>query len=354
MLVLDPSTHRMTLPVLRKIRDLVRAGAVVVGDKPTRTPSLLDDPSEFHAIVAQLWDEAPDARAMVPGKVIADRTVAEALTLIQVPPDAAFDKSPDYDLRFVHRALDDSELYFISSGTARQQTVEASFRVSGRLPELWHADTGTITPLSYRMKAARTIVRLKLDPNDAVFVVFRHPTNAPSVVIQESTTKMLATLEGPWEISFPSNLGAPPHARFDRLRSWTEISDAGVKYFSGTATYDKTVRIRPEWLNGRARVLLDLGAVKNLAEIIVNGKSMGVLWKTPFKSDITDALTPGDNRIKIKVTNLWPNRLIGDKQPGARKIAFATFDPFKADSPLLRSGLLGPVQILRLMSGGSR
>jgi hypothetical protein len=149
-------------------------------------------------------------------------------------------------------------------------------------------------------------------------------------------------------VSFPSDLGAPARVHFDRLYSWTESTDAGVKYFSGTAVYNKTVPIPRGWLGNGLRVQLDLGAVKNVADVIVNDRSVSVLWKAPFKVDITDALKPGDNRIEIRVTNLWPNRLIGDRQPGARKIAFATFDPFKADSPLLPSGLLGPVTVLNL------
>jgi hypothetical protein len=94
-------------------------------------------------------------------------------------------------------------------------------------------------------------------------------------------------------------------------------------------------------------VQLDLGQVKNLARVWINGRSAGILWKAPFRIDITAELQPGTNRIELQVTNLWPNRLIGDRQPGAHPIAFSTYDPFTAESPLLPSGLLGPVQLLR-------
>jgi Glycosyl hydrolases family 2, sugar binding domain len=106
--------------------------------------------------------------------------------------------------------------------------------------------------------------------------------------------------------------------------------------------------VNKSWLRKRSRVRLDLGSVKNLAEVSVNGKSLGVLWKTPFAIDITDNVRAGDNRLEVKITNLWPNRMIGDKQPGAQRIAYATFDPFKADSPLLPSGLLGPVTLAQV------
>jgi hypothetical protein len=202
--------------------------------------------------------------------------------------------------------------------------------------------------LSYLVQNGRTNVPLKLEPNDAVFVVLRDPANAQSAAIREPTTEELAILEGPWDVIFPPGLGAPAHARFDRLHSWTESTDSGVRYFSGTAAYYKTVTISRECLKDGSRVQLDLGGVKNVAEVLVNGRSVGVLWKAPFRLDITDALEAGESRIEIKVTNLWPNRLIGDKQPGVRQIAFSTFDPFKAESPLLPSGLLGPVILLRV------
>jgi beta-galactosidase/beta-glucuronidase len=133
------------------------------------------------------------------------------------------------------------------------------------------------------------------------------------------------------------------------LASWTENGDPGVKYFSGTATYTKTVDVPDGWSGNGARVLLDLGSVKNVADVRMNGRSVGTAWKAPFRVDVTDALNRGPNSLEIHVSNLWPNRLIGDKQIGVtRKYAFAVSDPYRADSPLLPSGLLGPVQFLRV------
>jgi hypothetical protein len=346
VLALDASTRRVSLPVLRKIRDLVYAGVVVVGAKPVATPSLADDDGEFRAIVADLWRGTHGEYTVGAGKVFGDRSLAEALGAINILPDATFAKPANAELRFVHRTLGDGDLYFISSGAAKAQAVAASFRVNGKLPELWRADTATIAPLSYRVEDGRTVVPLKIDSNDALFVVFRRATSANSAVIPEPTTQLLTTLEGPWDVSFPSDRGAPARVRFDRLYSWTDSNDSGVKYFSGTATYNKTLRVPRDWLQKGSRVQLDLGVVKNLAEVLINGTSVAIAWKAPFKFDITDALQADhDNRVEIKVTNLWPNRLIGDKQPGARQIAFANFDPFKTDSPLLLSGLLGPVTL---------
>jgi hypothetical protein len=131
------------------------------------------------------------------------------------------------------------------------------------------------------------------------------------------------------------------------LSSWTTNSEPGIRYFSGTAAYTTSFNAPRDWLAKNTRIKLDLGDVKNIAEVSINGKAVGVAWKAPFIVDVTDAIKSGSNRLEIKVANLWPNRMIGDKQPGAQQIAHATFDPFKADSPLLPSGLLGPVVFSR-------
>ena len=131
------------------------------------------------------------------------------------------------------------------------------------------------------------------------------------------------------------------------MASLSENTEPGIKYFSGTAAYDNTVNV-PAVTKG-ASYVLDLGEVKNIAEVIVNGKNVGTVWKKPFRIDIVEALKTGRNTVQIKVTNLWVNRLIGDVQAGVtNKITFTTMPFYKADSPLLPSGLLGPVRVLAI------
>lgn len=357
VLVLDPRTRSMSLSALLRIRDLVNAGATVVGAKPLASPSLADDPAKFRDIADAVWgtDGLQGERRVGKGRVIDGLSAADALSNLGIEPDFNYVKpAADSQLLFVHRTLSEGgDIFFVDNRQPRAETVEASFRVSGKAPELWHADTGLIEAPSYRVEGGRTRVSLKLDASDAVFVVFRHPADEHNV-IPEASSEVVATLEGPWSLGFAPGLGAPPHASFDKLQSWTDSSDLGVKYFSGTATYDRTVSIPRDWLKDHARLELDLGAVRNLAEVLVNGRSVGVLWKAPFKIDITDAVRVGRNRIAIRVTNLWPNRLIGDRQPGAGPMASTTYDPFKANSPLLESGLLGPVRVLKTSASGSR
>ena len=155
------------------------------------------------------------------------------------------------------------------------------------------------------------------------------------------------TIDGTWHLSFPPKLGAPATAEFDHLMSWTESADAGVKYFSGTATYRKTVEIPGADFGAGRKIFLDLGTVKNLATVSINGKSLGTVWKEPFRVDLTAAARPGANDLEIQVVNLWPNRLIGDqKLPQEKRITWASVTPYKADHALFPSGLIGPVRIV--------
>jgi hypothetical protein len=343
VLLLDPAaTRRMTLPTLQKIANLVRGGGVLVGQKPTDTPSLADDLAEFRRLRDALWSANAGA-----GKVFS--TFAEAATAQRLTADVEF--GGDTTLAFVHRALSDGDVYFIANLSDVEKQAELSFRVSGRAPELWRADDASVSPLSYRANGGRTVVTLPMSAHDAAFVVFRPRTESPSRVIAAAITRTLATLSGPWTVNFPPERGAPASVVLSELASWTDNTDVGVKYFSGTATYSKTFDLEPDRGAGAVRFFLDLGTVQNVAEVLVNGGSAGIAWKAPYKVDVTDFVKSGSNRLEIRLSNLWPNRLIGDKQPGmSRKYATAVFDPLRADSPLLPSGLLGPVRVLQVMA----
>jgi hypothetical protein len=338
VLALDPRAKLMSLDVLRQIARLVFAGAMIVGEKPQATPSLADNGKDFQELADKVWSA---------DHVVSGKSLSDALAALNLAPDFSYTKlAADSKVWFVHRQLPDGDLYFINNRQSRPERIEARFRVTGKAAELWHADTGVIKPVSYRMEGDQTAVPLELAPRDAVFVMFRESTQQRERTLVKSTRQTLASIQGPWQVSFPANRGAPNRATFTELKSWSVNANAGIKYFSGTATYEKALKVPATWLAKGQRVQIALGEVKNLAEVFINGKSCGIAWQAPFTLDITDALKPGSNRLQIRVTNLWPNRLIGDKQPGAQKIAFSTFDPYKADSPLLPSGLLGPVSVV--------
>jgi hypothetical protein len=132
----------------------------------------------------------------------------------------------------------------------------------------------------------------------------------------------------------------------NELSDWSASDDQGVKYFSGAGIYTKTVQVPAEWLKKGERLWLDLGDVKNLAEVTINGKHLGQTWHAPYRVDVTSIFKPGANEITVKVVNAWVNRMIGDEQPGATKYTFADVKPYKANSPLLPSGLIGPVTVI--------
>jgi hypothetical protein len=345
VLALDENAKKMSLPVLRKIRDLAKAGATIAGVRPEKSPSLRDNQAEFAAIVKDVWGAN---RA----NVSAGQPLAQALQAKRIGPDFTYSKpQADTEMLYVHRRLGEGEIYWVNNRKDRVEEIEATFRVQGKEAELWRPETGGTEPAGYRIADGRTTVRLRLDPNEAVFVVFRKPATAQSRALPRQAETRIATLDGAWGVSFQPDRGAPAKLTFDKLTSWSENADPGVKYFSGAASYTRTLTAPPDWFKSGARLWLDLGDVKNLAEVTVNGQSLGVVWKKPFRVDVTDALKPGANAVEIRVTNLWVNRLIGDQQANVmRKYTYTTMPFYKADSPLLPSGLLGPVQLVRLAS----
>jgi hypothetical protein len=348
LLGLAPYSGHMSLPVLRAIHQLVMNGGSVAGPKPTDDPSLADSLSEFDRLTHELFGDGNGVHHVGKGTVYAGQTVAEALAAMHVPPDFDYTKSdPNANLKFLHRKLSDGDLYFVDNRSDNPVQLDATFRVAGRTPELWYAETGSAERASFTIAEGRTTVPLKLEPWGTVFVVFRKSAAATSYTVPADTETTVATITGPWNVSFQPGRGAPATITMDQLLDWSKNNDPGVKYFSGVGTYTKTIDASPEWFKNGDRMWIDLGDVKNLAVVSVNGRDLGQTWHAPYRVDATSALKPGSNEITIKVVNAWVNRLIGDQQPGAQQYTFADVKPYKANSPLLPSGLLGPVVILR-------
>ncbi|WP_163718651.1 glycosyl hydrolase [Mangrovibacterium lignilyticum] len=348
VLALDPNSQYMTLTVLRKVKALVEAGAVVAGPKPMMTPSLSDDPAEFEAITSQLWANESGVNVVGKGRVYPELALAETMTAENIQPDFAYTKpEEDSNLFYLHRKAGENDIYWVNNRSSHAEDLEATFRVSGKEAEIWHPETGKIEKVSFQMAGEATTVPLKLEPEDAYFVVFRTTTTAKEYKKPEVTENQLAMLEGPWTVNFQADRGAPSEVTFEALSDWTDNVDMGIKYFSGTASYHQTISVPAEWLVDGAQLWIDLGQVKNLAEVVVNGESQGIVWKTPFRLELSKALKEGENQLEIKVTNLWVNRLIGDQQPGVTEPVTWSSNPFyKADSPLFSSGLLGPVSLI--------
>jgi hypothetical protein len=235
------------------------------------------------------------------------------LDALNIVPDFTYTKPQENtSLLYVHRKLGNVDFYWINNRNDTVENLEATFRVEGREAEIWHPETGRIEKASYSIENGITKVQLHLVSNDALFVVFRNKAKETSRIINRPVEKQLMEITGAWNVSFQSNRGAPPQVILASLTPWNESTDKGVKYFSGTGTYTKTIQAPKEWFKEGTQLWLDLGIVQNLAEVIINGKSLGIVWKRPFRVDATKDLKQGDNTVEIKVTNLWVNRLIGD------------------------------------------
>ena len=368
-LLVLPELENISPLALAKVRALVNAGATVTGPRPKRATGLEGD-GEVVRLAAELWDS---------GRVLQGRTAREVLAGKGVPPD--FEGA---GLDYIHRRTGEADIYFVSSQSDRGVSVKAIFRVGGKAPELWDPATGNIRPLAvYEATAGgRTTVPITLEPYGSAMVVFRKPAGAHFVSIGGPAEAALAPLaggfgleareageytltalggrsvrvnvprgpeplliEGPWTVHFAPGWGAPESVLFGRLESWTENSDPAIKHFSGTAAYVKDVEIPADYLRG-GRLELALGDVREIAQVLVNGRDLGLVWKLPRTVDLGAAVKPGKNRLEIRVTNLWPNRLIGDQLlPESQRRTHTNIRKFTKDSPLMPSGLLGPVTL---------
>ncbi len=405
----------MTPELARKVRELVDAGAKIIGPKPVRSPSLQNYPkcdAEVREIADALWDNH---------RVICGKTFEEIAAADDLPADFAFSSpAAEATLRYIHRHLPDADLYFVANGADTAVQVDATFRIAGRRPEIWDPQTGEISmPAVFEDLGNRVRVPMHLNRLQSVFVVFRAPlpssgivqvsaqpatpiakcTDPPIVLTQDASGRVTAqifcngrfelkesaggtqalevadvpplrALTGPWQLRFPAGWDAPEQIELDRLISWSEHDDPGIKYFSGTATYTKSFQGPPESELAGSRWFLDLGDVQVISQVTLNGHDLGTCWKPPFRIDVTEALTSGQNELVIQVTNLWANRLIGDEQfpddaqwegpylaawpdwflqgtprPEPRRKTFAVVKHYNKDSPLLPSGLLGPVTL---------
>lgn len=337
-LYLGGSSARMTLPTLRRIAALVEAGATVIGDAPTGSPALQDDRAAFNALVGRLWSGAAETR-IGEGRVIPGHDVEAGMARIGLAPDFAADGG----LIFNHRRLAEGDLYFVANRRPTGQRVEARFRVTGRMPELWHADTGEVTPISYRIEGDHTVVPLDLGAEVSVFVVFRSPAATSQAMVAPAAVTPVASVTGPWTVRFQPGRGAPAETSLAMLAPLEQQATPGIRYFSGVASYTTSFD-RPR---GGGRLLLDLGKVGDVAEVRVNGRPVGTVWHAPYRLDIGAVAKPGRNTLEVRVANLWVNRLIGDAQPGAVKVAWTSMPAYRADAPLRPSGLIGPVTLSR-------
>ena len=345
VLYLGGSSQRMTVPTLRRIAELAKAGATIIGQPPVSSPSLADDTSEFNKLVHQLWHGNTTKVGL--GRVIASNDINAELSRLGIRPDFDYESpsTTESEILFVHRKVKDGEIYFLTNRQNQSEKVEARFRITGKRPQIWNAITGSMEAISFHTEGNQTIVQLEFGPEDAYFVVFRDDTTEPAESVSPAAEQTVASISGPWQVELQPGLGTPETLSLDKLKPLNEFEPPAIRYFSGVATYSTTYSL-PEQPTTNRTLWLDLGNIGDVAEVHVNGQAAGITWFPPYRVDISKLLKAGDNVIEVQVANLWVNRLIGDQQPGAEKITFVAAPTYVPDAPLRPSGLLGPVTLI--------
>ena len=394
-----PDEDKMNPEVAEKLIELVQEGATVVGRKPAQSYSLHnyeENDKKVRELANELW-EAVDSitvqeRDFGDGKIIWGKPLRTVLREKGVGPDLALSENVDStDIDFIHRRAGDADVYFVRNKKDTAVQFDALFRVEGKMPEIWDPYSGEIYKQQvFAEEEGAVRVPVKFGPYGSQFFVFRKPVTGEyfNKVIQEGnqlfpnhsgyqkeenkTVRYVSRkgeeveltpggfqpeeIKGPWKVMFTDPWGTSFSKTFDELLSWPEHDEHDVKYFSGLARYENTFE-----LSGKAEerlVVINLGEVKELADLYINGEQVAILWNAPFVADITKYVKPGTNTVAVEVANLWPNRMIGDYQlpPAQRKVksnvvrmpngwSIPLGQLPNEEYGLLPSGLLGPVTV---------
>lgn len=387
-LLVLPTIETMTPSLLKKINALVLDGATVIGVPPQQSPGLTNFPycdEEVKLIASKMWGnfDIPQqqtkhryGKGMViwGGKLTTEldnlypnyNNTADLLKTL----GTAQDFQSAGQIRYTHRTHSQWDLYFVSNRTDSVVKTEGIFRNGRGNPQIWNPLTGEMRSLpNYKIEDSITTIPLMFEAYQSYFVIFSDDKSVP-VKYQTNFAEYerLLTLDGPWKVAFDPKWGGPADTTFAKLVDWTHAKSEGVKYYSGIATYRKYFDI-PEEIEKGDLLSIDFGEINNIARVRINGKDMGVLWTAPWRVDLSGmALKKKGNLLEIEVANLWPNRLIGDERfpfdgvengqwptwlknghpRPSNRYTFTTYQPYKANHPLFKSGLLGPVVVEKL------
>lgn len=378
-----PIYETMTPELLKKIGSLIEQGATVIGNPPLRSPSLRNYPQcdmSIKAMANEIWGNTPmpatlNQRKYGSGTIIWGKPILLAKDKLypnyeltsKILQEKGIDEDfvSDVNIRYTHRSSADWDIYFVSNTTNSPILAQTKFRSTKGSPELWNAIDGkTKALIDFKNSGNTSDIPLKLAAYESAFIVFSKDNKWASDKHNPSTEKTFQTLNGQWKINFDEKWGGPKEFTTDSLTDWSKSKIEGIKFYSGTATYHQVFEYNGNMQN---QTFIDLGIVKNMARVRLNGKDVGVLWTAPWRLDVSDFIKTGKNEIEIEVVNLWANRLIGDedkpwdgiigdkwpewllngKPRTSGRYTFTTTRQYTADSPLLPSGLMGPVKIIQ-------
>ncbi len=337
--------------LLQKISDLVAQGATILGPKPNRSPSLEGYPAadqKVKQLAAELWGNingtTVKSNKFGKGLVLSNMDMQAALNTVNILAD--FKVKETDPVLFIHRTTSEGEFYFISNQSEKTINISPEFRVTGKQPEFWDPTTGKTRLLTeYTQYGALTKVLLKLESFQSAFIVFRKSAGSGTTSLNFPEPKLVQTLNSPWEVTFDPKMRGPEQpVIFSQLVDWTKRPEESIKYYSGTAVYRNTFKVsKPA---NTEQMYLNLGDVKVMAKVKINGVYVGGVWTSPWKVNITNYVKSGTNSVEISVVNTWVNRLIGDsKLPVAQRKTWTSVNIYKPDSPLEPSGLRGPITI---------
>ena len=343
-LLVMPDQQSMRPELLKKIRDMVNEGLAIYGDPPVYSPSLTGYPDADKEVL-RLGQVLFANNSYGTGKIFRLGTdLQQALDELGVIPD--FITTKETPLLFIHRTTEEGEIYFISNQSDEKTSAECGFRTpAGLQPELWNPLTVEIRRLPvYKRSGDMTYLSLELEGNESSFIVFRKGRKVSDSKHNFQAKEVIHAITTPWHVSFERGKRGPETpVTFNHLTDWKDSDDDRIRYFSGEAVY--TTQFTLENLP-KKELYIDLGKVMVMATVKLNGRYVGGVWTNPYRLNVTDYLQKGANILEVTIVNNWQNRLIGDQLlPENERPTWTPVNPWRANSSLQSSGLLGPVEI---------
>lgn len=373
-------TDYLHLKTLKRIEELVAQGATVIGKKPQQVIGYSEwaHQSEFARISDKLWGDGTQAIRNYKKGRVSSYNLVDSITHLGYEPDLTLNNIPAKF--FAKRIIGKNTLYYFYNDKPEFQTLDIDLRDGDGQAEIWNIDDGSIEQITqFKRQNKRLQTQLALEPYASRFILIRRDNQAPDyhgrhtqlvedIYQKDQTTQ---TINGTWTVTFDQRWAGPGQVVFKQLTDWSKHTNSGIKHYSGTAVYQQTINIDAALLAKSKAIYLDLGQVEQIAEVSINGKPLGTLWKPPYAIDISNAITLGSNQLEVKVTNTWVNRLIGDEAlpdtsgysmvgdtvawinaneppPPSERVTFTGFNFFanKTKRTLQSSGLLGPVRLV--------